>query len=304
MDGPVDGVVVAMDLDTGLLRAFLAVARTGNLTQAAAELYVSQPALSGRISRLEHAVGARLFERHQGGMSLTDAGRAFVPSAERVLATLDRAAGDVVAASRGGVLRVDVLDGGLAVPRRAVQRLREVLPEVELDVSERGSLDQERLLRAGELDLALGTAGPPRAGIAQREVAREPLVVALPATDDRAASGGLAAADLRDDLHYVPSTAFAPDWVALILAALDGARPATVRVHTESTRTPLEMVAAGGCVAVGLASTPVPDGVVVVPLVGAPPHRWVARHLEGGPRRALVEAAVGALVRGLSAGSG
>ena len=79
-----------MDLDTGLLRAFLAVGRTGNVTQAAAEMFVSQPALSARISRLERAVGARLFERHQSGVRLTEAGRAFAPYAEQVLAALAR----------------------------------------------------------------------------------------------------------------------------------------------------------------------------------------------------------------------
>ena len=284
-----------MDLDTGLLRAFLVVGRAGNVTQAAAELFVSQPALSGRISRLERAVGTRLFERRQGGVRFTEAGRAFAPYAEQVLAALDRGVGDAVAASRQGVLRVDVLDAGLAVPRRAVERLRAALPLVELDVSERGSVDQERRIRSGELDLALGTAGPSRVGIVQRRIASEPLGVALPAADPRAACTALGAIDLRDDVHYVPSTAFAPEWVALIHATLDGVPESIVPLHTESTRTPLELVANGGCVAVSLASTPAPDGVVVVPLVGAPPHVWVARHLESGPHRALVENAVQAI---------
>lgn len=284
-----------LDLDTGLLRAFLAVGRTGNVTQAAAGLFISQPALSGRINRLERSVGARLFERHRGGVSLTEAGHTFAPYAEQVLAALDRGVGDVAAAGRLGVLRLDVLDAGLAVPRRAVERLRAALPEVELDVSERGSVDQERRIRSGELDLALGTAGPRLAGMSQRWIDSEPLAVALPAADPRAASAGLSGADLHDDVHYVPSRAFAPEWVALIHAALDGPPRTTVPLHTESTRTPLELVARGRCVAVSLASTPAPEGVVLVPLVGAPPHVWVARHLETGPRRALVETAVHAV---------
>lgn len=284
-----------MDLDTALLRAFLAVGRTGSMTQAATQLYVSQPALSARINRLERAVGTRLFERHQGGVALTEAGQAFVPYAEQVLAALDRGVRDVAAASRLGVLRIDVLDAGLAVPRAALERLRAAVPDVELDVSERGSVDQERRIRSGELDLALGTAGPSRVGMVQRKVASEPLGVALPADDPRAGRGGLSAEELRDDVHYVPSTAFAPEWVALIHAALDGAPTATVPLHIESTRTPLELVADGRCVAVSLASTPTPEGVIVVPLVGAPPHVWVARHLETGPHQALVESAVRAI---------
>lgn len=287
-----------MDVDTGLLRAFVAVARTGNVTQAAAELFVSQPALSGRINRLERAVGARLFDRHRGGVRLTEAGHAFAPYVEQVLAALDRGIGDVAASSRFGVLRVDVLDVGLVVPRRAVERLRSSLREVELDVSDRGSVDQERRIRSGELDLALGTRGPKRTGMAQRTIATETLGVALSALDPRASASALTVADLRDDVHYVPSTAFAPEWVALIHATLGDAPRATVALHTESTVTPLGLVADGGCVAISLASTSVPDGVVLVPLADAPPHVWVARHLESGPHRGLVESAVRAIAHG------
>lgn len=285
-----------MDVDTVLLRAFLAVARAGSVTRAAAELFVSQPALSARITRLERAVGARLFERRPDGVELTAAGRAFTPYAEQVLAALDRGVGDALTASGRGVLRVDVLDAGLAIPRRAMETIREALPDVELDVSERGSVDQERRLRSGELDLALGTAGPARAGVVQRRIASEPLAVALQADDPRASREGLRADELRDDVHYVPSAAFAPEWVALVLTALGGVPRATVPLHTESASTPLELVAAGSCVAVGLASSPAPAGVRVVPLVDAPAHVWVARHVESGPHRGLVETAVGAIV--------
>ncbi len=77
---PEDGL---MDLDD--LKMILAIAKSGSMTSAARELYVSQPALSKRLDRFEREVGARLFERIQGSrrMSLTPAGKMLIPFAEK-----------------------------------------------------------------------------------------------------------------------------------------------------------------------------------------------------------------------------
>jgi DNA-binding transcriptional LysR family regulator len=65
-----------MDVDTRLLRYFAAVAAEGNLTRAAERLFVSQPALTKQIKRLESQLGVRLFTRSRAGMTLTPAGQA------------------------------------------------------------------------------------------------------------------------------------------------------------------------------------------------------------------------------------
>ena len=72
-----------MNLDD--MKILLAIARTGSLTAAARALYVSQPALSKRLSRFEQEIGASLFVRGQGTrrLALTPAGRALIPFAER-----------------------------------------------------------------------------------------------------------------------------------------------------------------------------------------------------------------------------
>ncbi len=56
------------------LFVFEAAARCGNFTRAAQELYVSQPAVSRMLSRMEDHLGVRLFERVHGGIELTDTG--------------------------------------------------------------------------------------------------------------------------------------------------------------------------------------------------------------------------------------
>lgn len=67
------------------LETFLAVASFGGFHRAAAALRVSQPAISARITALEHSLGTRLFERGPGGFSLSPAGKTLRPHAEQLL---------------------------------------------------------------------------------------------------------------------------------------------------------------------------------------------------------------------------
>ncbi|MFL5769822.1 MAG: LysR family transcriptional regulator [Chloroflexota bacterium] len=83
------------------VEGFVEVAREGNLSRAAATLFVTQPALTARLQALEHELGAPLFSRSRRGMELTDVGRAFLPYAERALASL-REGGELVADLRRG----------------------------------------------------------------------------------------------------------------------------------------------------------------------------------------------------------
>ena len=70
------------------LEAFLTVAERRTVSAAAAVLYVTQPALTTRIKKLERELGVELFVRHGRGMRLTAEGRAFRPHAQRALQSL------------------------------------------------------------------------------------------------------------------------------------------------------------------------------------------------------------------------
>src|SRR6266571_5293887 len=67
------------------LESFVEVARTGNVSRAADALFLTQPALTARLKSLESDLGVELFVRSARGMKLTDAGRAFLPYAQRTL---------------------------------------------------------------------------------------------------------------------------------------------------------------------------------------------------------------------------
>ena len=71
------------------LRYFAAVARTGNISRAAQELYVTQPNLSKSIARLEEELGVPLFDHRKGKIVLNDYGRCFLASVNLSLGELE-----------------------------------------------------------------------------------------------------------------------------------------------------------------------------------------------------------------------
>ena len=70
-------------MELSQLRYFIAVAELGNMSKAAETLFVSQPNLSTSISRLEEEVGAPLFERRRGKISLNQNGALLLKNVKR-----------------------------------------------------------------------------------------------------------------------------------------------------------------------------------------------------------------------------
>ena len=77
------------------LKAFLALARTLNYVNAAAELYLSQSALSITIKTLEEELGGKLFKRNTRRVEMTAEGRSLIPYAKRLLANWEDMEKDV-----------------------------------------------------------------------------------------------------------------------------------------------------------------------------------------------------------------
>lgn len=77
-----------MDLSIGKLQQLVMVARTGNFSKAAAELHISQPALSRSIAAIEDRYGFQIFNRTGHGVHLTAAGAQVVAQAEPLLQTM------------------------------------------------------------------------------------------------------------------------------------------------------------------------------------------------------------------------
>lgn len=119
------------------VETFLEVARTGSITAAAQALGVSQPALTERLRALERDLGAELFVRTRRGMRLSEAGRAFLPHAERVLGAIGDGRRAVDQMRRGEVGRLAVGAApavGTYVLPPALRRFQVAHPHVHLSV--------------------------------------------------------------------------------------------------------------------------------------------------------------------------
>ncbi len=84
-----------MDIELRHLRAFAAVATSRSFSRAAEQLFITQPALTRTVRQLETLVGADLIDRATHPVSLTPAGRKFLPYATRILSHLDAGVAEV-----------------------------------------------------------------------------------------------------------------------------------------------------------------------------------------------------------------
>ncbi|MFB7595353.1 LysR family transcriptional regulator [Streptomyces sp. NPDC056160] len=177
------------------LQYFVAVAETRHFTRAADLVHVAQPSLSQQIKALERELGADLFQRARGNITLTDAGEALLPLARRILADADTARHEVqeLVQLRSGRVRLG------ATPSLCTGLLPDVLrafhdryPGIRLLVEESGSHDLVRELARGALDLALVVLPlpTPSPALTTVELLREDLVVvSSPEADPPGAPG-------------------------------------------------------------------------------------------------------------------
>jgi DNA-binding transcriptional LysR family regulator len=121
-------------MDLTLLRAFATVAREGNLTRAAVQLHLTQPAVSLQIKHLQEALGVVLFTRTSRGLALTRDGQTLLPHAERALAAavdVERAAAALRHEVRGRLRIGTILDPGFLRLGGFLRALVETHPQIE-----------------------------------------------------------------------------------------------------------------------------------------------------------------------------
>jgi DNA-binding transcriptional LysR family regulator len=126
-------MLMVMEIDQ--VETFVAIVRRGGFTRAAASLHLSQPAVSRRLDLLERELGRPLFDRTRGGARLTEAGQAFLPHAEALLASMRDGVEAVAGLDRTDRGAVTVaLVGTLASTALTtrLKRFRRAYPDVKL----------------------------------------------------------------------------------------------------------------------------------------------------------------------------
>lgn len=187
-------------MDVRQLRYFVAIAETASISRAAARCGVAQPSLSQQIRRLERHVGHRLFDRLPRGVALTEAGRALLPRARRVLAELraaETAIADDLASGRGSLIvgAIPTMAPYLLPP--LLERFQRAYPECELTIREDFT---ERLVESlidHELDIAIMSTPIQNSLIQLEIVGREELLLASAARPKRATRSDTPVAILR-----------------------------------------------------------------------------------------------------------
>jgi DNA-binding transcriptional LysR family regulator len=140
------------------LEAFLQVAHHRSFSRAAEALFLTQPSVTARIQSLERELGERLFERSGRSVSLTDAGLAFIPHAQRALTAVQEGADAIDAVRHGevGNIRIGASSSiGTYMLPETMSAYREMRPGVHVHMS-MGQTEEivERLL-AGLIHIAI-----------------------------------------------------------------------------------------------------------------------------------------------------
>jgi DNA-binding transcriptional LysR family regulator len=183
-----------------LLKTFLAVAGTRNITRAAEQVHLAQSSVSDQIQTLETELGTSLFLRGRTGLELTPAGEALKAYAEDILSLVGEARAAVESA--GGQARLTLAIGALetiattALPS-LLERVRDLHPTIEVQLRVAGSGDLLRKLDGGDLDIAFcfDRAAPDQRFV-RRTLAKEPLVLIAPPERKAEAGLGCTLADL------------------------------------------------------------------------------------------------------------
>lgn len=240
-----------MSLTLRQIRYFVATAETGQISQAAIHLNISQSAITTAIKELEGLLGSLLFQRSAQGMSLTDAGRHFLNRAYVILRSVDDALNSPLPeASASGQLNLaasyTVL--GYFLPHH-LQRLEHWQPEVHIQVHERERQAIEEGLLQGEFDMAVVlTANLTHPDIFSETLFNSERRLWLPHQHPLCERPSVSLRDVAE-LPYISLTVDEAEHSAMRYWAKARQRP-NIRVRTSSVEAVRSMVANGSGVAI------------------------------------------------------
>ncbi|MGV9595251.1 LysR family transcriptional regulator [Streptosporangium sandarakinum] len=184
------------------LRYLVVIDEVGNLGRAAERLYVSQPALSYALRRLEGELGVRLFDRHAAGVRATAAGREVVDEARRTLLQADRvtAAAERHRLGRAGRLRVGFEASGAGeLTTRARAEFARRHPGVRVEPKRFDWGQEAAALREGRVDVAFAWLPADLTGMRSEIVYVEGRVVGLPSGHPLAGRDGVSVMETADE---------------------------------------------------------------------------------------------------------
>lgn len=194
-------------MDLIQLAYFQIAARFGNFTRAAAELHITQPALSKMISNLESDLGIKLFDREGNRIRLNHHGEVVLRYANEVFNRLDAMRMELadLDGSISGPVRI-----GMAIPLREPDPFLAVLrgfmvenPDVQVTYRQTNTKNLVHALREKTIDVAITSSRVEDSDVVWKQLFRERLGVILARTHPLAQKPVLSISDLRNEPFFI-----------------------------------------------------------------------------------------------------
>lgn len=196
-------------MDIAALKAFIAVADAASFSLAAEQLYLTQPAVSKRISALESELQTRLFDRFGRAVTLTEAGQTLLPRARHILLELEdsvRTLSNLSGSVQGTLHFATSHHIGLHRLPPVLKQFVRRYPQVRLDIRFMDSEEACHAVELGELELAVVTLPPaPAASLRTQKVWEDPLTIVVAPDHPLAAKARPGLADLAAHPAILPS---------------------------------------------------------------------------------------------------
>lgn len=218
------------------LRTFVTVVDHGSFSDAARVLGVSQPAVTMQMQSLESDVGATLLDRRYRRVDLTEAGRALLPHARRVLEQLDSARREIDALSGTVTGRLTIAASttpGVYVIPRLLGAFLEANHEVGVTITVHDTAEVIEAVESGHADFGITGAVVRGARVTFEEVGRDELVLICPPKDHLASRVDVPLASLADRAWVLRESGSGTRQISERLIAEHGLDPEELRIAVE-----------------------------------------------------------------------
>lgn len=231
-----------MPIDLRQIRYLIAAAEAGSISAAARELYVTQPALTTALRKLEQSVGVPLMHRHYRGVELTAAGEAFVQRAGPALEAVEEAS--QYARRVGGSGRRELIIALLPATltphaRTLIQAFRAQNPEVEVRYRELSYITHTSDLMSGRADVAFLWPPYTETELHFLPISQEPRMLGVASSDPLAEREAVVLDDILDrrfpGYHQESSGGWFEGWF------FDEQRCGPATLTADDAATPFEM---------------------------------------------------------------
>jgi DNA-binding transcriptional LysR family regulator len=267
---------IDLQLDFRQLSRFVAVVEEGQITRAAKELHLAQPALSQMIAKLEESLGVQLFERHARGVTLTPAGAAFYEKARVALRAAEEAQAALTPWLRTeGTLVLGLLPSVQPLMRPILRRFTEARPDVDVQIRLLDPSSRLRDLKRGDIDAELLFPPPPDESLVAVTVAYAPRYVLLAENHPLASHSELVFDQIANETFPGRHPSVSEKWAAEAwLSDRRGSDPPVTRETPITLDDVWTLIQAGKAISVlpeFMVTQIAGDGVRAVPLIDVEP---------------------------------